>query len=436
MKRREFLKTAAAGVAGTAMLTGLNETIKAAEPNPTEKVRVGFIGIGGRGTDHLRTLIGFPEVEAVAVCDLFKEKTEIAAKICIDTGHPAPKLYFESDTAWQSLLEKEKLDLVIITTNWESHAAISEAALKKGIYVGCEVPIALSVEECWKLVEASEQNKTPCMMLENWSFRRDNLAVLNMIRLGMLGEILHAHGAYSHDARSYWFDQNGNTRWHGEHFLKENRSFYSTHGLGPIISWLDINVGDRFTELYAVATAARGANSYIKQKFGPDHPNAQKEFKQGDIVTCLLKTAKGKSVVLNCDTLLPRPYANRWMVQGTLGIYDEEKASIYLDGVSPKEHQWEPWKPYAEKYDHRYWKDVSNDSGGHGNEDRMELRLLIDAVKSKNGVPLDVYDSVTMSAVIGLSEMSIEQDKPIEFPDFTKGHWKDRKPYFAIDRML
>ena len=431
MKRRDFLKhsamTAGASLAAAAIV---RETGAQTE---SKKVRLAVIGTGSRGIGQLRNLLTFPEIDVVAVCDLMKDSAERAAKVCTDAGKPAPKVYADDEKAWKKLLETEKIDLAIIATGWPTHAEISLAALEKGVYVGCEVPMAASIEDCWKLVETAQKNK--CMLLENWSFRQDNLAVLNMIRLGLLGEIVHAHCAYSHDARDYfYYNAKGEERWQIQYFKKYNRNYYPTHALGPVLSWLDINAGDRFTEIYSVATPAKGVNVRMKKRFGAEHPGTATAFSQGDVVTSILKTALGKTVVLNLDTQLPRPYANRWMVQGTLGIYDEEKGSIYLEGVSPKASQWEPWAPYQEKYNHRFWN--TKHVGGHDGTDGCELRQLVDAVIARKSTPLDVYDSVTMCAVVELSGKSIAENRPVEFPDFTKGAWKTRKPYFALDQGI
>ena len=429
MKRREFLKHSAV-VAGVGLATtSLVRDIGA--QSGTKKIRLAVFGTGSRGIGMMRNLLAFPEIDVVAVCDLVKASAEQAAKVCVDAGKPTPTVYADDEKAWEKLLETEKIDLAIIASGWPTHAEISLAALKKGAYVGCEVPMATSIDDCWKLVETAAKHQ--CMLLENWSFRQDNLAVLNMIRLGLFGEIMHAHCAYSHDCRDYfYYDAKGAERWQMQYFKKYNRNFYPTHALGPILSWLGINAGDRFTEIYSVATAAKGANLRMKNRFGDEHPGATTAFAQGDVVTSILKTALGKTVVLNLDVQLPRPYANRWMVQGTKGIYDEEKGSIYLEGISPKPHQWEPWAPYQEKYNHRFWN--SQYVGGHNGTDGCELRQLVDAVAAGIPTPLDVYDSVTMCAVVELSGMSIAANRPIEFPDFTKGAWKTRQPHFALDK--
>jgi hypothetical protein len=171
----------------------------------------------------------------------------------------------------------------------------------------------------------------------------------------------------------------------------------------------------------------------MKRKFGNDHPNANLKYKQGDIVTSVLKTKMGKTLVINYDMQLPRPYSNRWLLEGTLGVYDEEKSSIYLEDKSPEYHQWEPWKPYEEKYNHMWWeKDLASQS--HGGTDFIMLNQFLDAVRVKGPTPIDVYDSAVMTAIVELSGISIAKNAPVPFPDFTKGKWESNKPYFALDK--
>lgn len=406
--------------------------------NQTKKtVRIGVIGTGGRGTGHVGTLLSIEGTEIIAVCDLTLAKAENAANLCEKAGKIRPKVYCKDENTWKELLDKEKLDCVIIATYWDSHAAIALHAMKNGIYPGIEVPAALTVEDTWKLVETSEKTGIPCMMLENWSFRQDNLAVLNMKRLGMLGEIVHCHCAHSHDCIDHWFfdSKTGDQKWPAEYLLKYNRDQYPTHSVGPVLSWMDINCGDVFTEIYSTASASKGINAYFKRKFGNDHPNANLKYRQGDIITSLLKTKMGKTLVINMDMQLPRPYSNRWMLQGTLGVYDEEKGSIYLEGKSPEYHTWESWKPYEQKFNHQWWPgDLSAQS--HGGTDYVMLCQFLDAVKAKGPTPIDVYDSAVMTAIVELSGISIAKNAPVPFPDFTKGKWQTNKPWFAMDKTI
>ncbi|MEI6679010.1 MAG: Gfo/Idh/MocA family oxidoreductase [Mariniphaga sp.] len=429
--RRNFI---AKGVIATVGISGL-PILLAGKNEPGKTVKIGIIGAGNRGTSHINTILSIEGTEIVAVCDLVKSKAENGADLCQKAGKIRPKIYCGDQNTWKALLDTEKPDCVIIATYWDSHAAIALHAMKNGIYPGIEVPAALTVDDTWKLVEMSEKTGIPCMMLENWSFRQDNLAALNMKRMGMFGEIVHCHCAHSHDCIDHWFFDNktGEQKWPAEYLLKYNRDQYPTHSVGPIISWMDINRGDIFTEIYSTASASKGINAYMKRKFGNDHPNANLKYKQGDIVTSVLKTKMGKTLVINYDMQLPRPYSNRWLLEGTLGVYDEEKSSIYLEDKSPEYHQWEPWKPYEEKYNHKWWeKDLASQS--HGGTDFIMLSRFLEAVAAKGPTPIDVYDSAVMTAIVELSGISIAKNSPVPFPDFTKGKWENNKPYFAQDK--
>jgi predicted dehydrogenase len=432
--RRRFIQTGTMATIGMAVLPGTSK----GSPDSPKKVRVGVVGTGNRGTGHVNTLLSIDGVEIVSVCDLSRDKAENAASICEKAGRTKPRIYVKDELTFRDMLEKEKLDAVIIATYWESHTAIALHAMKNGTYPGIEVPAALTVDDAWSLVETSQKTGIPCMMLENWSFRQDNLAALNMKRLGMFGDIVHCHCAHSHDCIDHWFfDHNtGEQRWAAKYLLNYNRDQYPTHAVGPIISWMDINRGDSFTEIYSTATASKGINAYFKREFGPDHPNANIKYKQGDIVTSLLKTRLGKTLVINYDMQLPRPYSNRWMLQGTLGVYDEEKSSIYLRKSSPNYHEWEAWKPYEEKFNHKWWKNEVSSSLSHGGTDFVMLTQFVNAVRAKGPTPIDVYDSAVMTAIVELSGISIEKNAPVPFPDFTSGAWQTNKPYFAMDQTV
>lgn len=429
--RRGFIKSSTALTVGMSLYPG----IARGSANESGKVKIGFVGTGNRGISLLKTILSLNNTAVVALCDLDVNRAINAASLCEKRGRAKPRIYGGTLSAYKEMLDKEQLDAVIIATYWDSHTPIALNAMNKGIYPGIEVPAALTVADAWKLVETAEKTGIPCMMLENWSFRNDNLALLNMKCLGMFGEIVHCHCAHSHDCIDHWFfdKDTGQKRWPAEYLLNYNRDQYPTHSVGPILSWMDINHGDIFTEIYSTASASKGINSYFKRKFGESHPNAKIAWKQGDIVTSTLKTKMGKTLVINYDMQLPRPYSNRWLLQGTKGVYDEEKNSVYLVDQSPDYHNWEPWKPYETKYRHKWWTtDLSSQS--HGGTDFIMLSQFVEAVQYKKPTPIDVYDTAVMSAIVELSGISIEKNAPVPFPDFTKGKWQTNKPSFALDR--
>jgi predicted dehydrogenase len=442
MSRRDFIKTNAAAVfgaaAGGAALADWGFPEGETLVRPEEKaVRLAVLGTGNRGRGLLGLLLGIEGVEVPALCDIQPGHLELAQELVVKAGRPMPEGYGRDERDYRRLLERGDIDAVIIASYWEWHTPMAVDAMKAGKYAGVEVPAAYTLEECWDLVRTHESTKVPCMMLENWSFRRDNLAVLNMIRAGLLGEIVHCHCAHSHDCIDHWFfdPDTGLDRWPAKYLVNHNRDQYPTHQLGPVLSWLDIGCGDYFDHITSTATDARGINDYFRQRFGPEHPNAKRAFKQGDIVSSVARTKKGKSLVINYDMQLPRPYDNRWVVQGTRGLYDEDRSVVYLHGRSPQYNEWEPFGPYQELHEHPWWKAILGEAGAasHGGTDYLELKLFVEAVRSRTPTPLDVYDAALMSANGPLSEESIARGGvPVPYPDFTGGRWETTKPKFAI----
>ncbi len=445
--RRQFLKTGTTVGLGAA-LGSIRLTASASQPQsgatneinlpPIEKVRIGIIGMGGRGNSLMGDLLQMGDmVEIRALCDIYPERAKAARERVIKAGFPKPETYSGDENVWKKLVDRDDIDAVIIATYWEWHTPMAAYAMKAGKYAGVEVPAAYTLEECWELVDTSEQMGIPCMMLENWSFRSDNLAVLNMIRKGLFGEIMHCHCAHSHDCIDHFFfdSRTSMDRWPAKFLINHNRDQYPSHQLGPVISWMDINCGDAFDYVTSTSTDAVGINEYFAEKFGPDHPNAKRKFAQGDIVTTVVRTKKGKSIVINYDMQLPRPYDNRWLIQGTRGLYNEQRDALYIKGVSPKYHEWEPFPPYHEKYQHAWTREPA--LGGHGGTDIRELRLFVQAVKNRTQTPIDVYDSVIMCVHGPLSELSIARGSvPVKVPDFTRGKWRTRKPRFALDNTV
>jgi len=445
--RREFLKIGAVSAAG---MSAMGRGLELASAAPEKPVRLGIVGVGARGTGLLEVLLAMEDVQIPALCDINQEHLTRAQSMVEKTGQKRPEGYGRDVEDYQRLMYRDDLDAVLIATYWEWHTPMAACAMRSGKYAAVEVPAALTVEECWELVNTQEETGVPCMMLENWSFRRDNLAVLKMIRAGLFGEIVHCHCAHSHNCIDHWFfDPQGNMRWSGEYLVKRDASQYTTHALGPVLSWMDIGCGDYFDKVVSFSSRSLGINHYFITKFGPQHPNAQRKYAQGDIVTTLVKTKKGNTIVINYDMQLPRPYDNRWEIQGTEGIYNEQRHAIYLHDRSPKYEEWEPFDPYQVKYEHAWWKPLQPHSSsapagkdeienqlapGHAGTDYLELIQFLNAVRNKTPTPVDVYDSVLMSVICPLSERSIaEGGSTVECPDFTRGKWQTRTPAFALE---
>ena len=448
INRRTFIKSAAATGAAVSIMPS---TIFASRAQ--QRVKMGFIGTGMRGQWVLWLAAKYPEVDIPAICDIDDGMIESALKILKDADKPEPKIYKNGDEDFRNMVKNEDLDGVYIATPWEWHHPMSIAAMKNGIHVGTEVPAALTVRDCWDLVNTSERTGKFCMIMENVNYRRDVMAVLNMVRQGLFGELLHCQGGYQHDLRHVKFNDGkqpygggvefgekgySEAKWRTQHSVDRNGDLYPTHGLGPVSSMLDINRGNRMVHLTSTATQSRGLHNYIVEKGGSDHPNADVEFKLGDIVTTVIKCANGQSIVLSHDTNSPRPYSLNFRVQGTKGIWMADNDSIYIEGTSPEPHRWEADEAYLKKYDHPLWKRFSDAENtlshtGHGGMDFFIVRAFVEALKGADPV-IDVYDSVSMSVVSPLSEQSIKQGSaPVKIPDFTRGKWKTNKPIFGLN---
>jgi predicted dehydrogenase len=366
-------------------------------------------------------------------------------------GKPKPQVVLEGPYGYHKLLENKNIDAVVIATPWEWHTVQCIEAMNAQKYVGCEVITGMTVEECWQLVHTSERTGMPLMMLENVCYRRDVMAVMNMVRQNIFGELVHLQGGYQHDLREVKFNDGkqaygggvefgtkgfSEAQWRTEHSVHRNGDLYPTHGIGPIAMMTNINRGNRFTELVSYASKARGLHDYVVKKGGENHPNAKVNFKLGDVITTMIRCANEETILLQHDTNLPRPYSLGFRVQGTKGIWMDLNRSIYIEGMSKEEHRWEEAQPWLEKYDHPLWKKYASDASGagHGGMDWFVLNAFIESVKRKIQPPMDVYDAVAWSAITPLSETSIRLGgETVEFPDFTKGQWMYRKNTFAID---
>jgi hypothetical protein len=277
------------------------------------------------------------------------------------------------------------------------------------------------------------------------------MAIMNLVRQGIFGELVHLQGGYQHDLREVKFNdgkepygggvefgQKGfsEAQWRTWHSVNRNGDLYPTHGVGPLAMMANINRGNRFTQLVSYSSKSRGLHEYIVAKGGPDHPNAKVNFKLGDVVTTMIRTANDETILLQHDTNLPRPYSLGFRVQGTKGIWMDVNRSIYIEGQSKEEHRWEEAKAWLEKYDHPLWQKYGNDAAGagHGGMDWFVLNAFIESVKRKTNTPQDVYDAVAWSAITPLSESSIQLGgESVDFPDFTGGKWMYRKNDFAVD---
>lgn len=396
-----------------------------------EKICLGLIGLGGRGYGLLTILVRMDNIEIAAISDNYEDRRLNAIKEIEAVTGKIP--YSTCD--YKDIIYMKDIDAVIISTSWADHTNMAIDAMKAGKYVATEVGGAYSIDECWQLVKTHEQTGIPCMMLENCCYGREELMVLNMVKKGLFGEIVHCEGGYRHDLRQEVADGRENRHYRLINYMHRNCDNYPTHELGPISKILNINRGNRMLALTSIASKSSGLHEYILSNKGRENDLADYKFAQGDVVTTTIKCAHGETIVLTLDTTLPRAYSRGFTVHGTKAMYMEDNNSLFIDGVHNKyefswKEQWNNAEQYRKQYDHHLWQDYKPDSkDGHGGIDFLVLSAFIDSVERQVQTPIDVYDMAAWMSVTALSEQSISMGGlPVAIPDFTNGKWLNRKP--------
>lgn len=435
MNRRDFLKTGgAAVVAGT--VGGRVEPGASAQgatafaAPPISEVRIGYVGIGGQGSSHVNNLLKIPGCRITAVCDIRPERTTWATQAITKAGQRPPSVYTRGSRDFDRLCETEDLDLVYNATPWEWHVPIMLAAMKNGKHTATEVPAAMTLDDCWAIVDAAEKFRKHCVLMENCNYDRPEMMVYNMVRQGVFGEILHAEGGYLHDLRSVKFSASGEGLWRRAWATKLNGNLYPTHGLGPIANCLDINRGDRFDTLVSMSGPSRGLQAWAAAHFPTDAPQRQERYVLGDVNTSLIRTANGRTIVVQHCTNLPRPYSRIHKVQGTRGLFEGYPNRAYIEGRG-KTDEWIDMASLLPEFEHPLWKEIAAraQGAGHGGMDYIEDYRLIKCLREGRPTDMNVYDAAALSAVVHLSCQSVARNgQPVTFPDFTRGRWKTTPP--------
>lgn len=397
-------------------------------------VRVAMIGMGERGKQLMDPLLKMKDVQVVAVCDAYEDRTAAAAETVKKECGSAP--FMSQD--YKEVLSHGDVDVAVISTSWQYHIAIAIEAMKQGVFAAMEVGGTYDLQECYDLVQAYEQTKTPFFFLENCCYGHRELMCLNMARAGAFGEIVHCDGAYKHDLRKEVSYGKENRHYRLPHYIHHNCENYPTHDLGPIAKILGINRGNRMLRLVSVASKACGLAQYIRDHKPDDAELLNTEFRQGDIVTTVITCENGETITLTLDTTLPRIYSRNFTVHGTKGMYQEDGDYVFLEKdlkVDIAEIDTDPqkiWKnadEYAKVYDNDLWKHKSAGmiASGHGGMDYLVLRAMLSAARGESYPAIDVYDAASWMCITALSEQSIASgNMPVEIPDFTNGKYKNR----------
>ena len=456
--RRKFLKTTAISAAALTAASRLG----ASSPHKSkgkymgdfsapklETVRVAFIGLGARGSGHLKSISKLDGVDIVAVSDLYEDNVKTNSKIAKELGkgerHIKIAQYWGSDDKWKLMLNEIRPDAVFISTNWNNHAPMAIYSMENGAHAFVEVPIAVSLSDMWKIVNTSEETQKHCMMMENVNYGRDELMYLNMCRKGVIGELLHAEAAYIHELRFQMNQENrGTGSWRTHHYANGKGNLYPTHGLGPVAQYMNLGrKDDTFESIISYSSPARGRKLYAEKNYNENHKWNQLDYRNGDMNTSIIKTNKGKTVMVQWDETSPRPYTRHNLVQGTKGTLAGFPTRVALEGglegVVKDHHSWikgDGLIQLYEKYDHPLYKRLNQKTknSGHGGMDGIMRYRIIECLR--NGLPLDqnVYEGCYWSAVTPLSGKSISDGgMPQKFPDFTRGKWEQTNPLEIIN---
>ncbi len=461
--RRDFFRTATAAAIGAIGASAVGARADAPEPlhttiakageipprkfkdvvglttKPLETVRIGIIGVGARGGTHLHTLLNLakvdPErkVEIAAICDIDKAATERAASAVEKATGKKPQTFTNGENDFQNLCKLDNLDVVYVITPWEWHVPMALCAMDHGKHAIIEVPCAVTVAECWELVNKAEETRLHCMMTENCTYGSEEMMVLNMVRNGLLGELIHGEGAYLHNLRSILASGKSEGTWRWKHHVNRNGNTYPTHGLGPITQYMSIGrTEDQFASIVSVSSKERSLSLYVEDHGAADNPIKKAKFTGGDMNISILKTVAGRTIMVQHDVVNPRPYDRLNLISGTKGAFCGYPSRVFVDGQ--KEDEWQQGDDVLlfKEYQHPLWKSIgeaAKKSGGHGGMDFIMTYRLIECLNK--GLPLDinVYESVAWSAVSELSELSVANGgAPVVFPDFTRGAWKTAAP--------
>ena len=457
--RREFIKGAAwmgaaAAVVGCSTTKGFGfgdgGSMATYADSPFRKLRVGIIGLG-RGQAGVNGFNVIPGCEITAICDLNAVRIQDTLRRIEESGRPSPMIYTGGDEEWKRLCDDPNVDLVYNATPWALHVPIALYAMNAGKHVATEVPAAFTVDECWQLVDASERLGRHCMQLENCCYGETEMLALNLCRLGKLGELVHAEGAYIHDLRSYnygdWiestpgFDGNKNCNsywnfWRLRHNAAHKGNQYTTHGLGPICWYMDVNRGDCFDYLVSLESGQFNFEAFAKASYPKEHWKSKLKVAMGDMNTMLIKTKRGRSIMIQHDVSSPRPYSRINTITGTKGILADYPYRVgWEDKPGDGVHQFfsaDRAESVRREFMHPLWKQsgaMAKRMGGHGGMDfLMVLRL---AYCLQNGLPLDqnVYDLASWCCLAELSEKSVgNRSASVDIPDFTRGAWETTAP--------
>jgi predicted dehydrogenase len=462
--RRGFLQRVSSLTAGVASLAGLaaHSSAAAAQTKPAvsgtpkraakakymgdfraaslAQVKVAIIGVGARGSGHAAQLAAIEGVQFVGIADVVEARAKKSEAEVRKFGH-TPKVYSGDENGWRKMLAETKPDAVFINTPWSSHAPMAIAAMQAGAHAFVEVPIATTLKEMWDIVDTSEATGRHCMMMENVNYGREELLYLNMVRQGVLGDLLHGEASYIHALRFQMENGDSTGSWRTFEYAKRNGNLYPTHGLGPVAQYMNLARGeDTFGRISSFSSPAKGRAAYAQKSNKLTSPAFKElDFKGGDLNTSIIKTSLGRTIMVQWDETTPRPYSRHNMIMGVNGVLTGFPNRISVEGITSNYHKWaegKEWEEIAAKYEHPLYVrlgELSKKMGGHGGMDFLMLYRIIECLRKGEALDQNVYEGCFWSAVGPLSEKSVAEDGNSQvFPDFTRGDWKTTNPLKII----
>ncbi|MEI6514961.1 MAG: Gfo/Idh/MocA family oxidoreductase [bacterium] len=438
------VRPAAGGLLTTEVPARQGKSVLDLRFDPMPKVRVAICGLN-RGLTHLESCLDIENVQIVAVNDLRQDRVQRAVSLCEKSGHKKPDTYVGPEE-YKKIVARDDIDVLYIATPWEWHIPMAIEAMKNGKHAAVEVLAAVSLKQCWELVDASEKYQRYCLQLENCNFGESEMAVMNMIDQGVFGTVVHAECAYVHNLLHLLHDKDGEGAWRRAYHYKYNGNLYPTHGLGPVAWYMNIHRGNKFNHIVSMSSPEAGLSEFrARPEFAAQlnhlgYSTADEQYICGDVNTSLIKTASGQSIMVQHDIITPRPYSRINSVNGTRACYaDYPPRLATFDAM----HSWEFLRTHDEgygagtfkaefeaKHSHPMWKSMgkkAKTSGGHGGMDYMMNWYLMQNFLKGRPQPFTVYDAAAWSSVLELSAISVAHNSaPVEFPDFTRGAWNKR----------
>lgn len=406
---------------------------------PLERVRVAIIGLS-RGMTHVTNCLNLEFTDIVAVCDLRDDRAQNAAAACEKKNGKRPAIYSGTENIWEKMVGREDIDVVYIATPWNWHVPMCLHTMERGKHAFVEVAAAVTVDDCWKLVETSERTRRHCVMLENCCYGENELFVLNMVRQGVFGELTHAECAYIHDLRSTLFSLGTEGDWRRDYHWQYNGNLYPTHGLGPVAQYLGVGRGDQFKFLVSMSSPELGLTKYRDDKKPNGGRHVNERYICGDMNTSIIKTELGRTIMIQHDVVSPRPYSRINALSGTDATFFDYPARLAINDPkryelkSPGSHEWldeADLKTMREKFTHPLWKQLEERAkgGGHGGMDFVMNWRHLDCIRTGQTPDSVVYDAAAWSSLIEISVRSVGSGSvPVIIPDFTRGLWKTMKP--------